>query len=70
MLKGIINMKYKTANYIALKNIRKGNFRPDGKYMLIINYHLLYHRLKIILSTLVPDVVMLLTLNNSAAFCN
>ena len=70
VLKEIINMKYKTENYIALKTIRKQKFRPDGIYLLIVNYHLLYHRLKIILSTLVPNIIMLLTLNNSAVFCN
>ena len=70
VLKGIINMKYKTEKYIALKNNMQGNFRPDGNYLLIVNYHLLYHRLKIILSMLVPDVIMLSTLNNSSVFCN
>jgi len=33
VFKEMINMKYKTEKYIALKKTtRKGNFRPDGNY--------------------------------------
>ena len=37
-----INMKYKTEKYIAIKTTCKGNFRPGGNYLLIVNYSLLY----------------------------
>ena len=39
--KEMINMKCKTEKYIAVKTTRKGNFRPTGNYILIVNYGLI-----------------------------
>jgi len=59
----MINMKFKTEKYRALKTTCKGNFRPDGNYLLIVNYDLLYYSSN---NYIVITVIMLLTLNNSA----
>ena len=63
--KEVINMKYKTEKYIAVKNNAQRNFRPDGKYLLISNYDLLYQRLNYCFYQL----IMLLTLINGVVFC-
>ena len=42
---------------------RKGHFRPDGNYLLIVNYHLWYVRSNNYIIINVPNVIILLTLS-------
>ena len=42
---------------------RKGHFRPDGNYLLIVNYHPWYLRSNNYIIINVPNVIMLLTLS-------
>ena len=49
VFKEMINMKYKTEKYTALKTTHKGNFRPNGNYLLIVKYDFLYCIVQIII---------------------
>ena len=59
----MINMKFKTEKYIALKNNTQRKFQARWKLFIEVNYDLLYYSSN---NYIILTVIMLLTLNNSA----
>ena len=59
----MINMKFKTEKYIALKNNTQRKFQARWKLFIEVNYDLLYYSSN---NYIILTLIMLLTLNNSA----